>query len=265
MKRLYLYLLILIFLVTSACGAFNVQMVFRTPTITTTPPPAATGTPILPTETQKSPAVTPTLISVPPIPLPLTAGGTNGNFEGKFEQYSRITYEIKLPANQYLEASISSATQKVAIEVEDPGGKLLITASQNLKSWQGYLPTNGNYHISIVSGNDPAKYYLQVIIPTRINIKSNGSSSSTDKLSPNGMSNYILNAAKGQTMTIKVDSPENDIFLEVYGVSNGQQYLRQVMDKTSFVFNVPATQDYAINLISTRANAESYTAIFDLK
>jgi len=271
LKRHPIGLLVLLFLATSACGAFNVEMVYRTPIITPTATPlAVTETPMSPTATQisfgptqASPNDVPT--SAAPIPLSFANGSTNANVQGRFEKYTRVIYEIKLSANQFLAATISSATQKVSIEIDDPTGKLLIKASQNLKSWQGYVAASGIYHISVVSRDDASKYYLQVIIPTRINIPSGSSNSISDKLPPGGLVNYVLYATNGQTMTIKVNAPGSDVFLEVSGMSNGQTYLRSVMHESSFTLKVPATQDYAINLISTRTTSESITTLFNLK
>jgi hypothetical protein len=78
------------------------------------------------------------------------------------------------------------------------------------------------------------------------------------RLAAGGIDAYVLRAAADQWMMVSVYSPRNDAVLEIYGVADGQPFLRSHMRQTSWRFLLPSTQDYGISVVSTAA-ATAYT------
>jgi hypothetical protein len=70
-------------------------------------------------------------------------------------------------------------------------------------------------------------------------------------LAAGGIDEYLLRALAGQSMMVVVQSPDNSVVLEIYGVSDGQPLLRGDMRQTSLQAILLATQDYSIKAIST--------------
>ena len=77
-------------------------------------------------------------------------------------------------------------------------------------------------------------------------------------LAAGGIDEYILRALAGQSMMVTVQSPDNSVVLEIYGVSDGQSLLRSEMRHTSWQVILLTTQDYSIKAVSI-GSATRYT------
>ena len=288
MKKLIFIASITILLAASACGTLNATVSLpaatsvsptnaptaaptqipantpESPTATSQPP---TETPLTPTDTAAAPTATKTtsVTQVTPIDVKVEAGTTNINENGRFDKYTRITYALKIIGGQYLAVNLHSGTEKVALEIADPGGNLLVQADQQVKSWQGDLNASGKYLINVISQDEPSKYNLNIVLPTRINYGVDTSLAISGQVQPGGYSNYIMKADKDKTMTIQLSSSSKDVFVELYGISSGQYYVNSKARTTSFTFKVPSTQDYMINLFSTNSSLENYNMTITMK
>jgi hypothetical protein len=60
---------------------------------------------------------------------------------------------------------------------------------------------------------------------------------------------YLLRAARGQTMTVAVIAPPNTVGLTIYGLDDGNPLVRAVSGATSWTGQLPATQDYVIQVV----------------
>jgi len=65
---------------------------------------------------------------------------------------------------------------------------------------------------------------------------------------------YVLKASATQTMSVKVASPNSDVYLGIFG-ANSQVFLTNTTQDTLWSGTLPATQDYYISL--TAANSKS--------
>ncbi len=248
------------------------------PPVVTLPPESPATFPPVDTLPPESPAILPPVDtpspSVPPA-YPLTfqgtrlhmaSGGTSVEVKDKVGKSRRLSYLAKAEAGQFMQVTLDSVSSDLALEIQAPDGSFLASPRQELASWQGALPEDGDYRISVVSSGAAASFELQVIIPVRISFAGGAvSGSARGQLRANGIVNYLLRARKGQTMTVIVTSRGKDIVLEIYGVSDGEPYLRSAMGQTTFSFKLPATQDYAVNLVSAHPDTESYTVEFVIK
>jgi hypothetical protein len=220
--------------------------------------PAATPVP----PTQAPPP--PTSVPVPQgIRLSMAPGATTVLASASVGNGGSVTYLVRAAANQYLMAMINSANPNLSLEIRTPGGGLLVPSSAALSSWQGNLPVGGDYQVSVVSRGGQGDFTLNVTIPVRVVFQAGAVSASLDGyVYARGVNTYLLRALKDQTMTVTISSPQNNIFLTIYGLQDGQPYIRSVTGQTSYTFKLPATQDYVIECVSVSDNPESYQVKF---
>ncbi|MDQ3249007.1 MAG: hypothetical protein M3Q45_07310, partial [Chloroflexota bacterium] len=123
-------------------------------------------------------------------------------------------------------------------------------------SWGSVLPTTQDYLLTLMAGvttTATPRYRLQVSIitpaapvppptaaPMRVRFAP-GTSGATlpGSLAAGAAQPYILGAAAGQTMSVVVASPGNDVVLSIAGLADGV---------TSWTGVLPSNGDYAITL-----------------
>ena len=96
---------------------------------------------------------------------------------------------------------------------------------------------------------------------TRINFAANATSNIlTGNLNIGQTKRYVLRILGGQVMMVDVDSPNQDVFLRIYGLSTGQILLDAGMGaaQSSWQGRLPSTQDYVIETIA-RGDATTFT------
>ena len=73
---------------------------------------------------------------------------------------------------------------------------------------------------------------------------------------------YVLKASATQTMSVKVSSPNGDVYLGVFG-ADGQVLLTPTSQNTLWSGTLPSTQDYYLSL-TAGDGATSYTLSVDI-
>lgn len=88
-------------------------------------------------------------------------------------------------------------------------------------------------------------------VPTRINFAAGATEIEVPgHVEAGGVVSYILQAEKGQPMTVMINSFNNDVYLTIYGVDDGQPLVRAASDSTIFGTTLTATQDYIIEAVA---------------
>jgi hypothetical protein len=220
----------------------------------------STNTPVLPTSTTAPTAGSASRIS-------MAAGKTEAFAEGALSAGGSVAYLVNAQANQYMMTSFSSANQDLALKITSPDGSVILASADKQNSWQGTLPKTGDYTVSIVA---PAaaggNYDMSVIIPARVVFKTGAVSASLNGyVGAHEVTTYLLRAMQNQTMSVAISAPKNDVFLTIYGLDDGQPYVRSVTGSTSASFKLPSTQDYVIEAVSTGDAAESFAITFTVK
>jgi hypothetical protein len=220
------------------------------------PPPTTQSTQVPPTRTTALPAPQATRLSFP-------TGATNVDVQGNVAQGETTSYLVNAVAKQYMMVMLSSANQALVLQIQSPDGAKLASASQKLTYWQGTLPLSGDYLISVVSKGGAGNFNLNITIPVRVSFATGAVSATMNGLvGPQQINTYLLRALQGQTMTVTINSPQNNIFLTIYGLEDGNPYVRSAMGLFTYTFKLPATQDYVIQCVSTSNAAENYTVTF---
>jgi len=69
---------------------------------------------------------------------------------------------------------------------------------------------------------------------------------------------YVVRAMDGQRMLAAITTPEEDVFLTIYGLEDGVPLVRSAADATYWAGRLPGTQDYALKAVS-RGNATNFS------
>ena len=103
-------------------------------------------------------------------------------------------------------------------------------------------------HVIELFGNTKdTNFSLNVTIPRRISFNKGAVSAMvTGKTGGHRSVTYLLRASGGQTMTAALTSPNNNVGLTIYGLSDGQPLVWAVSEAKSWTGKLPATQDYMI-------------------
>jgi hypothetical protein len=180
--------------------------------------------------------------------------------EGSIAAGGIADYVINAMAGQTMMVSLDSPNMNVFLTiygVED--GRPLVRSMMGQTMWTGTLPGTQDYIIEAVSEGEATNYSLQVVIPARIKFAPGATSASVQgRVSGGAIVRYLLRAMAGQTMTVVITSPHQDVLLTIWGLTDGQPLVRSVSGATSWTGVLPATQDYVIDAVSVGGNT-TYT------
>lgn len=100
--------------------------------------------------------------------------------------------------------------------------------------------------------------------PTRITFETGGTSATINgTLNGANRHDYLLRALEGQLMTIRINSPNNDVRLSLYGIDDGQPLSRANNGSTYYRGVLARTQDYSISAVYN-GDASDYTITIEV-
>jgi hypothetical protein len=200
---------------------------------------------------------------IPPQPVPsagrirFAQGATSGLVSGQIPgRGGLVEYLVSAGRGQTMLASVFSPNNDVYLGVAGVAdGVPLLRPAAGQTAFTGLLPATQDYRLTL-AGPPGSSFTLQVIIPARIQFALGAISAAIPGQLASGEVNYYLAGARqGQTMTARILSPYNDIFLTIYGMSDGSPLVRSVMGQSSWSGVLPLTQDYMIQAVSTGASS----------
>jgi hypothetical protein len=219
-------------------------------------PVSAAKLPAVKSPTVKPSTTTPKPATATPVPqskrIQFAPGATSGEVKGQVGPGQIDEYVLKAQAGQWMLVDIFSSKSDVLLAVTGLGdGQPYLRSAAGSTSWQGRLPATQDYSLKAVSSGAAAPYTLQATIPARIAFKPGATGASVEgKLVAQDQDEYVLKASKGQKMIATIQSPGNDVLLEIYGFEDGQPLVRVPMGATTWTGVLPATQDYSIKAVA---------------
>ena len=180
--------------------------------------------------------------------IQFAAGATSAVVDGSLEQGAADEYVLRANGGQWMMAMVFSPDNSVVLEIVGlTDGQPLVRSDLRQPFWQGSLPATQDYSVKAVPTTGATVYTLQVIIPERVEFATGAVSATREgNLEPWQAHDYLLAALQGQTMTVTIQSAEDKVLLEIYGVDDGQPLARVPMGLTTWTGVLPATQDYLI-------------------
>lgn len=183
------------------------------------------------------------------------AGATSAEVQGQVAAGKIDEYVLKALQGQWMMVSIFSPRNDVLLAITGlSDGQPYLRSAAGATSWQMKLPATQDYSLKAVSSGAASPYTLQVTIPARITFKPGTTGASLDgRVAAQGQVEYTLRALKDQRMTVALQSPRNDVLLEIYGLEDGQPLVRVPVGATHWSGILPMTQDYSIKAVSVGA------------
>ena len=135
----------------------------------------------------------------------------------------------------------------------------MLGAVAHQSTWQGTLPQTEDYYVSVHGGASTENFTLTVTIPSRIKFAEGAVLAKVSGKTVGGYNViYTVFAIKGQQMTVDLSNLSGDAALTIYGFTDGQPYVRSVTEQTHFSFELPATQDYIIEVVPRAGSVVSF-------
>lgn len=194
------------------------------------------------------------------------AGETAASLTGQLQPQGTAVYTLAAQAGQTMTVMLTAPDDQTRITVLDGQGGY-VEGQMSTTFWQGTLPDTGDYVIRVFAGEtapsagsgQAVDYTLQVIIPQRISFAP-GTTSATVQgdVAAHVSDDYILAAQAGQTMTVNIDSPNDNVLLTIVGADGIPLTNGNMSGATSWTGQLLATQDYTLRAIGTLEPA-SYT------
>ncbi|HLF26633.1 MAG TPA: hypothetical protein VJG32_09870 [Anaerolineae bacterium] len=186
-------------------------------------------------------------------------GASAANVDSSVNAGEAKEFVLGAQAGQIMLVELFSAEPNIDLAIYGASdGQQLLQLSAGQSSWRGRLPTTQDYVIQVIAQN-AAKFSLGVIIPRVIQFAPGAISAVIDDFVPAMQTQfYTLRALAGQTMTVNLVSPNNDVLLTIYGLDDGQPLVRSASGATSWTGQLPATQDYMIQA-GARGGSTNYS------
>jgi len=220
-------------------------------------PPTASPTPL---------AASPTAPLLPPTPvLPAATrinfltDATAGVVTGTIQPGQSLYYVLNAAQGQPMIAMIDSLNHDVTMTVKTAGGTSLLNAGQNLSA---LLPVSEDYYITVMGGAASENFTLTVKIPARISFAFGKYDTYLIGRTVGGyVASYVIFAQQGQSMDVELNGVGKEAALTIYGLSDGQPYIRSVTGATTFSLKLPISQDYIIDVVPNAGQEIGFTLV----
>ncbi len=254
------------FAATGTVGALQTQNA-ELATRAAAPTPAPVVIVATPSGTTASGTVpTPTASAVPATRITFLNGATVGVVSAPIGAAQTQSYVLDIFQAQPMIVELHSANNDVTVSIRHEDGTTLLAASSDQKSWRGNLPKTGDYYLTVHGGASPENFTLVVTIPLPLRFAPGADSLTVQGSTVAGYNvSYAVYALKGQAMDVTIESISSKGSLAVYGLQDGQQYLRSDEAQKSFHLVLPSTQDYIISIVPFQGLVLDYITTITVK
>ena len=192
---------------------------------------------------------------------------TYGFVQGQLAAGASQTFMLAAQKNQPLFVELDSANQDVYLAIAGATGQSpILTADAKQTTWQGLLPATQDYTLTATAGGEDSNFVLNVELPRRLTFAPGAVSVVVTGTAQTGpVVSYVLSAQADQTMTATITSPQNNVFLTIYGFSDGIPLVRSAMDAASATIKLPGTQDYIVKAVQSGDPWADFTLTITIK
>lgn len=230
-------------------------------------PPASSATPLPPSPIL--PTLTATFTSTPQpmvVRLGFAAGATYTVIAGQVEAGQTLSYALQAGRDQPMLVNLDSTDMDASLSIRGQNGTVLLPSSSKFFSWQGLVPTTQDYFIDIIGGKKSQSFSLSIKVAARIQFAIGETRTVLRGVTSNGYPvSYVVHASQGQKMDIMLNVPPDMAVLSIWGFDDGQPYVRSQPGTVDFSFNLPATQDYIIEVVPRNGATVEYNMTVRIK
>lgn len=178
-------------------------------------------------------------------------GATSAEISGQIGPGGIDVYVLRAQAGQGMTVDLFASDEYVDLQLLDSRGNWLEGQRTSI-GWQGVLPETADYLIRVIGGESDTDYTLRVTIPSRIVFAPGAISAQVQgDVAAHENVDYILSAQAGQTMTVLITSPNNDVLLTIVGADGIPLTNGLMSGATGWTGTLPVTQDYIIRALGT--------------
>ncbi|MDD2921218.1 MAG: hypothetical protein PHQ36_02935 [Anaerolineales bacterium] len=212
--------------------------------------------------------VMPALPSLPSLPsgsaggggsnqIVFPAGATTGVVEGIIQPAQTLDYYAWASENQPVIAVVRSKNNDATLSIVGEDKTVLLDAELQRKSWSGVLPASQNYHFQVTGGASAEDFKLLTTMMARVEFPAGQNYVKLNGQTPNGLIvSYAVFAKAGQTLEVSLEA--EDAGITIWGFNDSQQFVQAESGATDYSFEVPADQDYIIDVVPVGGKVVNY-------
>ena len=197
------------------------------------------------------------------IHLPFAVGSTRILVKASTDGTQPRTFTITAAAGQPLliAAAGDSANEPVLGITTLPEGTTLLSRQARSSNWQRMLNRTGDYMISVGTAEIPSSFQLTIEAPAPVQFPSGTGSATRSGPTPGGLPvDYVVHAARGQTLTASVTSPDGAVGLAFTPLGDASTYPdTQQLTADDYQFIVPADGNYIISIVPHAGSVIHYS------
>lgn len=239
------------------------------PTLSPTELPAPSPYPTLlaPSAMPTLPAVQPTVAVPNATRISFLNGATAAVVTAPIQAGATQNYVLRALQGQPMIVNVGSLHNDVLLGLKTQGGTTIQAVSAGQTTWQGSLPQTEDYYLTLRGGASNENFTLNISIPSRIQFAQGADSAKVTGKTVAGYDvSYVLFAIKGQKMTVDLYPISGTTALSIWGFSDGQPYVNANMQQTThFVFTLPNSQDYIIQVVPQAGSVASYQLVVKIQ
>jgi hypothetical protein len=221
---------------------------------TTTPVPVTPS----PTATQPVPTLAPVRFNFP-------VGYTSGSVKGTLQPAQIQNIVFNALAGQLTFVTADSPNKDVTIGITGADGTILLSPTQKVTSWRGYLPSTQDYTVQVTGGATTENFEVTFVIPVRISFaKGATSGGAAGTLAPYQVQSFVVGAGGGVPMLVNTKNANTTI--TVFGASDGNTLVpawSNTKGSPGWQGMLPSTQDYVVQVIAP-ASSQSYNLVVSI-
>ena len=258
-------LCVLCLLALAGCGSDSSAQATETPT-------ALPATASAPTQPTQPPQPTATATPIPPTRVEFGADNGKQSFSSELVD-GEADFVLNAHAGQRLSIELGAADPALTLAVAGADGVQLKQTAAGANRWAGILPTAQEYHIQLHSPQAGSGFTLNLILvngqavarsaePVRIALDATKPDAVMEGAVEAGTANdYLLYAQAGQTLSVEAASAQNNVFLSIKGVTDGQTYKSELDGAAAWNGVLPISQEYLISVLPAGAHADYSLAV----
>jgi hypothetical protein len=194
--------------------------------------------------------------------LRFESGATSVQVDGSLKAGQEKGYVLRALEGQFLMANLSPNAAGAKLDLTDAQGDQISLEDEGQQGQYilARLPSDQEYVVWVIAGQQDVQYSLNIEIPARVSFAPGATGEQVEGNTDNRRTvSYVLRALGGQTMTLDLNAGSSPAALAVYGLQDGQPLLRAPSERTSWTGTLPKTQDYIVEVVPGTDRAFSYT------